>query len=202
MRSICRTAFSALVIACLAAPWLPGCGGGGEALLALQGKVLDDGDLTPVSGARVVADTGQTTTTNARGEFTLPNLSAQARSITVAADGYQTAVEPISRLGGALTVSTVYLRPAPVQGAGQVTGVITEAGSAASGASVQAGGRQAFSKSDGTYTLYNVPIGRQTVMAVSADGQTSGSATVTVPNQASVTANIALSNSPPPPPPL
>ncbi|NPV45759.1 MAG: hypothetical protein HPY69_02275 [Armatimonadetes bacterium] len=164
--------------------------------------MLDDGDLTPVSGARVVANTGQTDTTDSNGQFSLQNVPAGARTITVAADGYQTAIEPISYVGGGLSVNTVYLRPALLQGFGQVTGVVTEAGSAASGASVQAGGKQALTKSDGSYTLYNVPIGRQTVMAVSADGQTSGSATVTVTNQASVTANITLSNSPPPPPPL
>lgn len=202
MRSVPMTVFLALVIAFPAVLCLSGCGGGGASLLVLQGRVLDDGILTPVSGAQVVADTGQRDTTDTNGRFRLQNVPGGAKFVTVAANGYQTSVEPISRVGGMLTVDTVYLRPALLQGFGQVTGVVTEAGSAASGASVQAGSKQAFTKSDGTYTIYNVPIGRQTVMAVSADGQTSGSVTVTVTNQASVTANISLSNSPPPPPPL
>lgn len=186
----------------LAAIGLAGCGGGGTVLFGLQGKVLDDGVLTPVHGARVVADTGQTGTTDASGQFLLDGVPAGAQSLTVAAMGYQTRSVPISGSSAGLSVGTVYLRPAALQGSGNVTGVVTEAGVPADAAALQAGGRQALSKRDGTYALYNVPIGKQTVVAMSADGQSSGSASVIVGNQTSVTANIALSNSPPPPPPL
>ncbi len=202
MRVIFKTTLLAVAVALLV---LGGCGGGGggdDELLALQGLVLDDGTLTPVSNAQVLTNTGQSSITNSAGRFTVYGVSGQAQTLTVAAPDFQTATAPISRVGGGLVVDTVYLRPAPQQGHGHITGTVTEGGQAAGGANLQAGGQQAVSKSDGTYTLYNVPVGAQTVMALSSNGLSSGSAAATVGDRTTVTRNITLGNSPPPPPPL
>lgn len=182
---------------------LTGCGGGGGgAPLTLSGVVRDDGSLAPVAGARVAANTGQATTADANGQFALNGLSAQTTSLTVAALGYETASVPVRSGGGSVSVGNVYLRPAALLGYGNITGTVTEAGAPADGAILQAGVRQAVSKPDGTYTVYNVAVGSQTLVARSADAVTGGSVSVTVANRATVTANVILSSSPPPPPPL
>jgi hypothetical protein len=180
-----------------------GCGGGGDGVpSSLNGTVLDDGTLTPVSGARVIANTGQSDTTDANGDFTLSSLSNGAGTLTVACTGYRTATVAIYPTGGAASLGFVYLKPATLQGRGSITGAVTEAGSAADGTALQAGGRHAVSKSDGSYTIYNVPVGSQTVVALSADGQTGGSASGTVVNQGTLTLDITLTTSPPAPPSL
>lgn len=194
------TLFATLILLALALG-LNGCGGGGAGVVrSLSGTVLDDGTLIPISGAQVRANTGQSSQTNTSGQFFLKDLGSQANSLTIARTDYQTTAVPIP--AGSSSVGTIYLSPAILTGRGIISGRVTQAGVGAGGATLQAGGRQAESKPDGSYSIYNVPAGTQTVVALSADGEMSGSATVNVISQATVTANVSLTNSPPPPPPL
>jgi hypothetical protein len=163
---------------------------------------VDDGTLASLAGVRVAASSGQSTVTDANGLFTVTGLASGSGDLSLAKSGYVTSVVPVPSGSGAVSLGTVYLRPASQSGYGHITGVITEAGAPSAGAVVQAGGREAVSKTSGEYTLYNVEVGDQTVRAWSAAGYTAGSASVTVVNMGTVTANITLSTEPPPPPPF
>ena len=183
---------------------LSGCGsGGGGTGTTLHGKLLDDGTLTGIAGATVVAPGGQGITANADGSFTLGNLAQMPDSLTATAPGYQTlsvtVTEEAKKKG---TVGALYLKPARVAGTGNISGIVTQAGLPAVGTSVRAGGKLAVTKADGTYTVHNVPMGSQAVAATSANGSAGATSSVTVISQTTVTVNLALSTQPPLPPAL
>ncbi len=181
---------------------LPGCGGGGAgAVVRLLGQVRDDGSLQPIEGARVVASTGGVQgTTDVSGNFDVANFPANATAIITAAGYENTSVQLGGRTGN-VDLGTLYLIPSALADTGTVIGVVTSAGGAvAEGATVRLADRQAVSREDGSYTLYNAPTGYHTVFAASADGKTSGSANVTVIESFESIANIRLSNQPPLPP--
>lgn len=180
---------------------LGGCGGGdGGVATSISGTVYDDGTLTAVEGAIVAATSATDTTTDSAGYFELSNVSSGLRSITVAADGYTTQAVTVAAGSGDKSVGLVYLEPAPRSGYGSVSGTITESGTVLGGAIVRCGGQTARTKSDGTYTVYNVAAGVQAVVAASSDGSTGGTTSVTVVSLGTVTANIALTTQPPAPP--
>ncbi|MBU0608796.1 MAG: carboxypeptidase regulatory-like domain-containing protein [Armatimonadetes bacterium] len=179
---------------------LSGCGGGTEALLRLLGLVLDDGSLQPIQGARVVASNGAEATTDAGGNFDAAGFPASG-TVTITATGYQNTTVQINTQNNELDLGDVYLVPAAVAGTGTVSGTVTTAGGAiAPGASIRAADREATSRADGSYTLYNVPAGFQTLFAASADRSTSGTVNVTVLSSFETIANIRLSIQPPLPP--
>lgn len=181
---------------------LTGCGGGGGGggVRAISGRVVDDGTLAGIRGARVVGPAGQETSTDANGLYVLTGISTAASLITFTANGYETIRVNVGASPSDLSLDTTYLRPASLAGRGHVTGVITEAGSGIAGALVLAAGVTATTRSDGSYTLYNVPTGFQTVLATSPNGLKGGSINVTVSELSISVANIALSVQPPPPP--
>lgn len=198
----------ALVSVLAVAIALAGCGGGGDSsgngggTITVSGHVVDDGSLTFVQGARVVASTGQETTTDASGSFDLTGLPDSVSSVTVTKSGYTSTAVAVSAGSGDRSVGIVYLPPALLAGNGKVTGLVTSAGSGVGGAVITAVGASATSHSDGTFTLYNVPAGACTVSARSADGLSGGSANTTVVAGTSVSVSIALTTQPPPPPPI
>lgn len=183
---------------------LVGCGGGGggDNLITVTGRVIDDGTLVGVVGARVVGPGGVQVTTTADGLFTFPGLSNSVASLTIVASNYLNAVVTVPVGTGDRGVGVVNLQPAPVAGAGNITGVVLEAGSPVADAVLQAAGHQAVSKTDGTFTIYNVPAGLQTLLARSASGLKAASQTVSVPDGSSVSTTVRLTSSPPDPPPL
>jgi hypothetical protein len=192
--------FTVAILVVALALMISGCGGGGGGSSSISGMVRDAGSLNPVAGAQVVAGS-RLTNTDATGEFLLEGAPTNAVMLSVTATGYlsQTVQAPAGS-GLRYLPSPVYLVPAPLPETGNATGRITRAGQAEAGAVVRAGGRSAVSRGDGTYALYNVPVGFQTIFATSADGLTGGSTNVTIINQGTVTANIQLSTQPPPPP--
>lgn len=180
---------------------ISGCGGGGAGGdSSISGYVRDAGSLQPIQNAQVSGG-GRTVSTDATGFFLLDPAPSNAVMLAVTAPGYlsQTYQAPAGNTLRYLP-TPVYLVPAPVDNTGNISGVITQAGQLQSGAQVNAGGRQAISRNDGTYFLYNVPQGFQTVFATSADGLTGGSANTTVITHATAFVNIQLSTQPPPPP--
>ena len=191
-----------------AALTLAGCGGGsdsgggGGSIIAVSGHVVDDGTLAAVAGARVVAATGESTTTDATGLFNLSGLADTVGTLTVTKTGYGTATASVTAGGGDQSVGFVYLPPALSSGNGKITGVVTASGSAVGGAVLTAGGQTATSRTTGVFTIYNVAAGAQTVQARSSDGLQGGSASTTVVSGGTSSVSIALTTSPPPPPPI
>ncbi len=182
--------------------------------MRIAGFVIDAGTLQPIVGARVVVvETSSQavaasmepaasleTTTDANGYFELSGVPSGA-TIKITKQGYSTLTQTVTGSGD-VDLGRIELPPAPISGTGNIEGRVTYGGQPAVGATVQAGGRTAVTRSDGSYKLFNVPAGTRTVTARSADGEASGSVTVTVPVDSTVTANIQLSIQPPPPPPI
>ncbi|MCW6006701.1 carboxypeptidase regulatory-like domain-containing protein [Micromonospora sp. CPCC 205371] len=79
---------------------------------------------------------------------------------------------------------------------GTVTGTVTCAGAAVSGASVVSGTHTATTNASGQYTLPNVPVGPAVVIATATGGGCAGSgaAQVTVAGETSVTGDIAMTS--------
>lgn len=196
MRPITACLVIALIIA---VAMVAGCGGGGSTSSSLSGTVVDGGTLQPLAGAVVVAG-GAEATTDANGDFFIASISPGLSSINVSATGYVTQFPPVSAGSGDKSVGTVFLAPAPVAGAGNVTGIITEGGAPAISAVITSAGHSARSRANGTYVLYNVPSGFQTIHAVNAASTMAGSKNVTVISASTVVADIPLTTAPPPPP--
>jgi hypothetical protein len=205
LRATATIAKLVIVALILLALGLGGCGGGGGGqVLTLSGVVRDDGNLTAVASAHVSTTGGQSTLTDANGQFSLGDVSSGSGTVSVAMTGYDTKVVSVPAGSGGVSLGTIYLQPAAQSGYGRIVGSVTEAGVPAAGATLQAGGRTGVSKADGSYAIYNVPAMVQTVLGQSANGFTSGSSDpVQVPNMGTITASpISLSTEPPPPPPL
>lgn len=180
-----------------------GCGGGGGGTVAtsVSGTILHAGTLEPLSGVRVATATSQEATTNNAGVFTLSNIGANAMNLTASKASFENLAISVPSGTGDKSVGTKYLRPAAKDGFGHVSGVVTRAGTPAAGAVITAASSQAISRADGSYILFNVPVGFQQVYAVSADNSVAGFAMVDVVNRTTITTgNIVLSNQPPPPP--
>lgn len=188
-----------LLLALVLTPLLTGCNGGdGGGNLRLLGTVRDAGSLQGIAGARVVAKSVEATT-DANGDFDLPNAPSSGQ-VVVTASGYENANVAIPPATDEVDLGNIDLVPAPIAGTGNITGIITEAGLLVDGAVVRAGGREARTRADGSYTIYNVPAGFQTVFAVSPNNTTAGTMNVSVFSLMTITANIQLTTQPPPPP--
>lgn len=179
---------------------LMGCGGGGGGNTVVTGRVVDDGTLQPLAGARVAVPGDDPVTANAAGEFTI-HVSAPV-TLSAAKAGYLTATVEVPDVSGAYALGDVYLSPSPMVGYGTIRGAVTLGGLPNAGATLQAAGRTGVSKPDGSYAIHNVLAGDQTIVAQSADRRTAGSNVATVPDMGTVTAYIALTTQPPAPPPL
>lgn len=185
-----------LSIALTAPVLLAGCGGGGGVSVTVVGVVADAGTLAAIVNAIVSASTNQETTTDVTGSFLLDGVSEG--KVRVSAAGYQDQDVTVPAGSGTIDLGTIFLVPTNVPGTGLVAGTITQAGSVVSGASVRAGVRQAVTRPDGTYTLYNVLPGAQTILAVSPDQSAGGSKNINVYAGQLNTADIQLILQPPP----
>jgi hypothetical protein len=179
-----------------------GCGGGGgNENVSATGVVRDAGTLAVIVGARAVGSSSQAIT-NDSGVFTLDDAPAGG-TIGVTAAGYQAQQVSVPEGTGQQDLGTIYLVPSPLNDCGLVTGTITIGVTPADGATVTAGGQTATTRDDGTYTIYNVPDGAQTVRAskvvTTAGGQVTkrGKTSVVVTSVQAATANISLKEWPP-----
>jgi hypothetical protein len=175
---------------------LGGCGGGGGGTFTLVGEVRDAGTLAAIYNALVQA--GATTNTDLAGSFLLSG--AEGNTATFSANDYQTEEVPIPGSSGTVDLGTVYLAPLYVPGTANITGTVSQGGVPVQGAEVSCGTRRALTRADGTYILFNVPAGVQTVMAVSPDHLTGGSKNLNVFIGQPNIADIQLTLQPPPPP--
>jgi len=177
---------------------LSGCGGGSESLIAtIYGTVRHDGNSQTLQDIRVTTDTKETWT-DVNGDWALVVDNGQGTQVYVLGEGYEVESIPVSAGQGQICVGTTYLRPVILAGFGIITGIVADAGERVVGAQVSVGGNTAITRDDGTYRLYNVPQGYQTVVA--STGTKSGMASTYVISQRTSTANIAISDSPPPGP--
>lgn len=175
-----------------------GCSGTSQPTVeaTLTGVVVHDGTGEPLEGVRVVAD-NQQTETGADGAWTLQVDNQDGTTVNILAEGYLPGEVEVAEASGAIDVGTTRLEPQLVEDYGAVTGIIADAGRRVEGAEVSAGPITAITDADGSYTLYNVPEGRQEVLATK--GQKSGIANVIVISRRTVTADIAISSGPPSP---
>lgn len=171
------------------------CGGGNT----LSGTVVDAGSLQPIAGAQAIVG-GKAATTDANGLFVLECMGSGAVTVTVIDTNYVNSVVEVPAGSGDRSAGIVYLAPAPLPNTGNVTGIISQGGLAAAGAVITCAGHTSRSRSDGTYTLYNVLPGFQTITVVNAAGTLGGSKSVTVESGNTITANIPLTSTPPTPP--
>lgn len=178
---------------------LGGCGGSSSSGSAtITGRVCDDGTRSPLLGISVVIPSRTETTTDADGVFQL--TAAGASSLSVAGTDYETKLVSIPAGSGDIDLGIIYLVPAPLDGYGNISGTIVEAGLAVQGAKVTCADRTSYTDSNGHYTLYNVPAGVQTVNASNPSRGTGASANVTVSSLSTSTVSLQLTTMPPPPP--
>lgn len=180
-----------------------GGGGGGEDLTAtIIGRILHDGTLAALADVTVSAG-GKNTTTAPDGSFTLTGLPIGVTSISISKSGFQATTVTRTLAGGSNTLGTLYLPPNVSAAAGVVRGTVLNGSTLTAGAGLACAGVAAVSKPDGSYTLYNVPVGTQTIWAESADHTASGAKVVTVVAGTVLTGQtVLISPGPPPPPPL
>ncbi len=203
MNRIAMTAAAALLAAGLITGG--GCGGGGGGTTpsgpaTIQGTVVDDGTLQPVAGATVSVGTVSTQTAD-DGTWQL-ELQAGERTVVVAAEGYDQLQTEVTVQEGENQIGTSYLQPTVDAGRGVVSGSVGNGGNAA-GARIFSGTATATSRPDGTFMIYNLPEGSQTLTAVSADGEAAGYVLVDVePDTTTWDVTIDLNIAPPTPPGL
>ena len=151
--------------------------------------VVTDG-ATPLVGASVTDDLGNTTVTNASGVFTLATVAVGTRTLSVIKGGFTAGGASATVTAGAtadLSGTPIILTQRTLTG----TVTATVGGGAIVGATVSiAGGASASSDAAGQYTLAGVDPGTY-LLWVSAPGYVSRSVVAVIPNQAASTAPAA-----------
>lgn len=189
------TLYMAVTIAAMTLAFsMTGCSSSDAVAVIITGIILHDGDHRPLAGV-TVSDNNVQTTSGADGRFTLAVSIDGATTLYALADGFEVAQRQVSAGQGAIDVGSLYLKPVLVAGRGKITGIVAQAGMPVSAAEVWSGGNRAVTDGDGVYSLYNVPAGQQTVTA--AVSGLSGSTSVMVISQRTVTADISVTTGPP-----
>jgi hypothetical protein len=173
---------------------LTGCSSSDAVTYTVTGTILHDSDHRPLAGVRVTDNIVQTTT-DSDGKFTLQVTTGDTATLYMLADGYEVMQTPVSAESGSKDYGKLFLKPVVLPGYGLVTGIVARAGQPVAGAAVWVGSIRGATHQDGTYRLYNVPAGQQTVTA--SMGGLSGTASVLVISERTATADIALTTGPP-----
>ncbi|MFO7948623.1 MAG: hypothetical protein R6V19_17610 [Armatimonadota bacterium] len=193
-----RTVFlCALVLTtAILATTLSGCGGGdGDPTVAtLYGKIIHDGTRQPLQGVQVVARDKETHTV-ADGTWAIVLENSGGTTVHVLAEGYEPVELQAPAGEGKIYVGTTSLVPQVLAGNGVITGIVADAGQRVEGAQVSVGSINGITDAEGKYILYNVPQGSRDVVATTGDKW--GTKNVLVVSQRTVTADIAVSDSPP-----
>jgi uncharacterized protein YfaP (DUF2135 family) len=91
----------------------------------LTGQVTDASDASPIQGATVtVNSTGQSTTTDASGNYTIANVPAGSQSVTASATGYISATQSTTVPASGTATLNFALSPAPT-GTGEIRAVLS-----------------------------------------------------------------------------
>ena len=173
----------------------PTCGdtSGSATFGTISGRVIDSGNSSAISGASVSADTGESTSTDSFGDYTLATVPTGTRTVTVTASGYASKQDSTSVADGATATLDFALDPAASGGTGTVKGTVTDSnGARLSGVFVSADtGQSALTNGGGKYNLQNVPAGERTVIA-SKSGFTPEVAVTTVSAGLTTTLNFSF----------
>jgi hypothetical protein len=140
---------------------------------SISGTVSDSNGGAPISGASVMADTGQSTTTDGSGNYTLTDVPVGTRTVTASATGYVDGQATNVAVADGVTTTGVdiALDPEPVGGGvGTIKGTVTaDAGGRLGGILVETDtGQSAITNNGGKYNIGNVPEGSRTVTASGA----------------------------------
>jgi hypothetical protein len=136
---------------------------------SIAGTVINSDGGSPISGATVTADTGESTFTLADGTYLLSNVPSGVRTVTVSASGYVTQQKETSVDSNA-TVTLDFALVAESSGGG--TGTVR--GRVVDGSGRNLGGvlvvdvdstQSATTNNGGRYTINDVPEGSRTVTA-------------------------------------
>jgi hypothetical protein len=198
--------YATVVCALLIAPL--GCGGGGGggggAASSVSGTVRNDGTLAGVAGAAValVSDPTKNAVTAADGTFTIADMPTGNVALTVTKAGFVATTFAEALVSGANNVGSLYLPPTLTAGNGAVSGRVEDGTGIVANALLSAAGVGGAAKGDGTFTVYNVPAGLQTLWATSPDKNSSGSKTVTITAGSVLSGQLVLISPGPPPPPI
>jgi hypothetical protein len=170
--------------------------GGSGAFGAISGTVRDNGTTLPIQGATVSADTGQSTTTNTDGNYTLSSVPTGDRTVSVTANGYTPQQKQTSVTESTPSFLDFVLDPSTSGGSGSIKGTVTDSdGSKLGGVLIETdSGHSAISNRGGKYSIQNVPEGPRTVTA-SAAGYLPEQQAVTVIAGQTATADFSLSTS-------
>jgi thermitase len=162
---------------------------------SITGSVTSAKDGSAVAGA-TVTDGTRTTTTDATGTYTIPNVPPGTYGVMATKLGYHSSSLTVTLLSGSTAVANFYLSDIIVPGS--ITGSITDAknGSAIPGAQVSDGSRTALTDALGTYTINNVPPGSYQVVASKA-GYESVTSSATVVSGGTALVNFSLNQKPP-----
>ena len=156
----------AIGVFCAFAIGLTGCGGGGGGGGPISNPVTVTGTVLSADSASIptasVKIGGQTVTTDANGKFTIANVAAGTTTGSVTATGEMPLTLTLSlKANAANDLGTLYLSnvgySATVTGrvVKSTGGIVTPVG----GATVTIANATTLSKTDGTFTLSNLPVG-------------------------------------------
>ena len=150
----------------------PSCGdtSGSTTFGTISGRVTDSSDSSTISGASVSADTGESTSTDGAGDYTLAVVPTGTRTVTVTASGYASKQDSTTVSDGAIANLDFALDPETSGGTGTIKGTLTDSnGARLADVLVSTDtGQSALTNRGGKYTIQNVPEGERTVTASKA----------------------------------
>lgn len=144
---------------------------GGSAFGAVAGRITYAVSTNGISNAAISTDTGQSTNSDAFGDYNISNVPVGNRTVSVTASGYESQNTSASVSEAATTTVNFSLNESTSSGAGNIKGTVySGAGGKLGGATLQVlGGSSSQTNNGGKYTIQNVPAELQTVVASKPD---------------------------------
>lgn len=162
---------------------------------SIAGVVTDDGNGTPIQGAAVSADSGQSDTTDTGGSYTLTDVPTGTRTVTFNAADYEPTQSSTSVAEDATSTLNVSMTLIPAGGGtGTLKGVVkNSSGARLKDVLVQVvDGPSATTSKNGRYTIQVIAEGQQFVIASHPDYSDSNPIAVTITADSTTTLSITL----------
>ncbi len=167
--------------------------GGGSSFGSIEGLVIDFDTMQAIATAGVTIDSGQNGSTDGSGNYSIANVPAGSRTVTVTANGYVGQNKPATVSESAAATVDFELVAATTGGAGSIKGTVySNGGGKLSGVSIVVeGGFSASTNKGGKYNLQNVAAGTRKLTA-SKQGYAPQTQDVPVTAGTTVTVNFTL----------
>jgi hypothetical protein len=167
--------------------------GGSSAVGSVAGSVISLTSGVDIPNAALSIDTGQSTNSDAFGDYSIGNVPVGSRTVTVTASGFDSQTEPASVTENNSTTVDFQLSETPTGGSGSIKGTVySSVGGKLSGVTLQVlGGTSSLTNKGGKYTIQNVPAGLRSLTA-SKDGYEDDTLPVRVFAGVSVMLNFTL----------